>query len=115
MFLNVTNCKNEFGVKKVVFTAPDGNKYTSVSGSDLVLLNKVKSGNLFHKAEYETSLSNDEYQKLTANTEYATNNVPNPKAKDATTQTTAQNILPNQTAPSTANKPTSEMKGLTWV
>ena len=115
MFLNVTNCKNEFGEKKVVFTAPDGNKYTSVSGSDLVLLNKVKSGNLFHKAEYETSLSNDVYQKLTANTEYATNNVPNPKAKDATTQTTAQNILPNQTAPSTENKPISEMKGLTWV
>ena len=111
MFLNVTNCKNEFGEKKVVFTAPDGNKYTSVSGSDLVLLNKVKSGNLFHKAEYETSLSNDEYQKLTANTEYATNNVPNPKAKDATTQTTAQNILPSPTEQTPENNSTTGMKG----
>ena len=41
MFLNVTNCKNEFGEKKVVFTAPDGSKYTSVSGADLVLINKI--------------------------------------------------------------------------
>lgn len=101
------------GEKKLVYTAPDGSKYTSVSGADLVLINKVKSGNLFHKAEYETSLSNEEYQKLTANTEYATDNVPNPKAKakENTTQTIAQNILPNPTEQTPENNSTTGIKG----
>ena len=102
------------GEKKLVYTAPDGSKYTPVSGDNLVLINKVKSGNLFHKAEYETCLSNEVYKKLTENTVYATDNVPNPKAKakENTTQTIAQNILPNSTEQTPEDNSTAGMKGI---
>lgn len=58
------------GEKQNVYTDMNGNKYVSVSGADLVLLDKVKSGNLFHKARYQTSISFEDYKNLTKNTVY---------------------------------------------
>ena len=66
------SCSTEYvnDEKRKVYTDMDGNKYVSVSGADLVLLDKVKSGNLFHKARYQMSISHEDYRKLTSGTVY---------------------------------------------
>ena len=58
------------GEKRIVYSDENGNKYVSVSGADLVLLDKTESGNLFRKARYTTSLSKNEYENLTKDTAY---------------------------------------------
>lgn len=59
--------------KRIVYTDENGNKYTSISGADLVLLNKVKSGNLFHKARYQTAIPKSEYENLLKGAGYGLN------------------------------------------